>query len=118
MANLKLKDGIGQEQNYEDIKEVAIPKADGSGYEFYMERPTIYYTLLDPPTYDLSAEDTSIIALNVGEGAFLGKAYDKGNFSAGISAAVSGKTTKSIVSVKGTDVTGIGEGEKNILYSV
>ena len=116
MANLKLKDGIGQEQNYEDIKEVAIPKADGSGYEFYMERPTIYYTLLDPPTYDLSAEDTSIIALNAGEGAFLGKAYDKGNFSAGISAAVSGKTTKSIVSVKGTDVTGIGEGEKNILY--
>lgn len=116
MANLKLKDGIGQEQNYEDIKEVAIPKADGSGYEFYMERPTIYYTLLDPPTYDLSAEDTSFIALNDGEGAILGKAYDKGNFYAGISAAVSGKTTKSIVVVDGTDVTGIGEGEKKILY--
>lgn len=116
MANLKLKDGIGQEQNYEDIKEVAIPKADGSGYEFYMERPTIYYTLLDPPAYDLSAEDTSFIALNDGEGAILGKAYDKGNFYAGISAAVSGKTTKSIVVVDGTDVTGIGEGEKKILY--
>lgn len=98
-ANIELKDLYNEEQTYEDIGTVAVPKADGSGNEYYVKRPVINYTLLDPPTHEIvltKAQD--IFAWNAGDGTILG-VYDDGNFFGGAYDAVAGKTTQPILSI-------------------
>lgn len=118
MANIKLKDITGQEQTYEDIKEFSVPKAEGSGRAYYVERPVINYTLLDPPTHDLDTTNDTI-AINWGEGTFLGD-MDMGNFGAVLYPAVEGKTTKTIITVTlisgASGVTVDANGGARILY--
>lgn len=98
-TNIELKDLYNEEQTYEDIGTVAVPKADGSGNEYYVKRPVINYTLLDPPTHEVATTQVQdIFAWNAGDGTILGVS-DDGNFFGAAYAAVSGKTTKPIVSI-------------------
>lgn len=98
-TNIELKDLYNEEQTYEDIGTVAVPRSDGSGNEYYVKRPVINYTLLDPPTHEIvltQAQD--IFAWNAGDGTILGVS-DDGNFFGGAHAAVAGKTTQPILSI-------------------
>ena len=98
-TNVELKDLYNVEQTYENIGTVAVPKADGSGNEYYVKRPVINYTLLDPPTHEIATTQVQdIFAWNVGDGTISGVS-DDGNFFGAAYAAVSGKTTKPIVSI-------------------
>lgn len=98
-TNVELKDLYNVEQTYENIGTVAVPKADGSGNEYYVKRPVINYTLLDPPTHEIvPTQVQDIFAWNVGDGTISGVS-DDGNFFGAAYAAVSGKTTKPIVSI-------------------
>lgn len=98
-TNIELKDLYNEEQTYENIGTVAVPKADGSGNEYYVKRPVINYTLLDPPTHEIATTQVQdIFVWNVGDGTISGVS-DDGNFFGAAYAAVSGKTTKPIVSI-------------------
>ncbi len=118
MANIKLKDISGVERTYENVKEISVPRAEGSGREYYVERPIVNYTLVDPPTHDLDTTNTTI-AVNWGEGTFLGDA-DMGNFGAVLYPAVEGKTAKTIITVTlisgASGVTVDANGGAKILY--
>lgn len=106
--NIKLKDLYDEEQSYTDIGTIAVPKADGSGNEYYVKRPVINYTLLDPPTHDLT-ENGSIFTWNAGDGTFFGE-MDAGNFIGSNVAPVEGKTTKPLALLQiTTSVTGATE---------
>ncbi len=118
MANIKLKDISGVERTYENVKEISVPRAEGSGREYYVERPIVNYTLVDPPTHDLDTTNTTI-AVNWGEGTFLGDA-DMGNFGAVLYPAVESKTTKTIIAVTlisgASGITVDSNGGARILY--
>jgi len=104
--NIKLKDLYDEEQSYTDIGTIAVPKTDGSGNTYYVQRPLINYTLQDPPTHELT---DGVFALNMGDGTFLGE-LDRGNFAGAVSGPVEGKTTKPIASIRiTTPVTGVTE---------
>lgn len=104
--NIKLKDLYDEEQSYTDIGTIAVPKTDGSGNTYYVQRPLINYTLQDPPTHELT---DGVFALNMGDGTFLGE-LDRGNFAGAVSGPVDGKTTKPIASIRiTTPVTGVTE---------
>lgn len=95
-TNIELKDLYNEEQTYEDIGTVSVPKADGSGSEFYVKRPVINYALLDPPTHKLSVAsgEVDVIAWNIGDGLlFDDVAIDRGNFFAVAYGPREGKTT-------------------------
>lgn len=47
MADIKLKDLYGDEQTYEGVTELSVPKADGSGRTWYMERTSEDFVLQD-----------------------------------------------------------------------
>ena len=92
--NVKLKDLYSAEQTYNGINTVAIPKADGSGNAYYVQRPTINYTLIDPPSHEIVVDGVdSVFVLNAGDG------DDLGNIFGNAYGAVSGKTTKPIVAI-------------------
>ena len=92
--NIKLKDLYAAEQTYNGINTVAIPKADGSGNAYYVQRPTINYTLIDPPSHEIVVDGVdSVFVLNAGDG------DDLGNIFGNAYGAVSGKTTKPIVAI-------------------
>ncbi len=96
-TNIELKDLYNEEQTYEDIGTVSVPKADGSGSEFYVKRPTINYTLLDPPTHELAVAsgEVNVIAWNIGDGLlFDDVAVDRGNLFAVAWGPKESKTTK------------------------
>lgn len=119
-TNVELKDLYNVEQTYENIGTVAVPKADGSGNEYYVKRPVINYTLLDPPTHEIvPTQAQDVFAWNVGDGTISGVS-DDGNFFGAAYAAVSGKTTKPIVSIVTwkhlTGVTVNPAGRAHIIY--
>lgn len=98
--NIKLKDLYNEEQNYTNIGTIAVPKADGSGDTYYVQRPIINYTLQDPPTRELTDADEGAFAWNFGDGTvFEG---DLGNFLGTVGASVAGKTTRPIVTISVT----------------
>lgn len=47
MADIKLKDLYGDEQSYEGVSELSLPKADDSGRAWYVERPSESFVLQD-----------------------------------------------------------------------
>lgn len=95
--NIKLKDLYNEEQSYTDIGTIAVPKADGSGDTYYVQRPIINYTLQDPPTRELTDADADVFAWNAGDGTvFEG---DLGNFIGSVKASAAGKTTRPIVDI-------------------
>lgn len=96
-TDIKLKDLYNEEQTYDNIGTVSVPKADGSGSEFYVKRPTISYTLLDPPTHELAASSgaTEIVAWNIGDGLLFDDVeLDRGNLFALCYGPRENKTTK------------------------
>lgn len=95
--NIKLKDLYNEEQSYTDIGTIAVPKADGSGDTYYVQRPIINYTLQDPPTRELTDADADIFAWNAGDGSVL--VGDAGNFLGSVTASTAGKTTHPIVTI-------------------
>ena len=96
-TDIKLKDLFGQTQTEQDISTVSVPKADGTGREFYVKRPVIYYRLVASPPYAPQEGDSIIIYWNLGDG---GLDYaDEGNSLGRCHEAVEGKTTKPIVRV-------------------
>lgn len=95
--NIKLKDLYNEEQSYTDIGTIAVPKADGSGDTYYVQRPIVNYTLQDPPTHELTDADADVFAWNAGDGTvFEG---DLGNFLGSVKASAAGKTTRPIVDI-------------------
>ena len=101
-TNIKLKDLYDEEQTYDNIGTVSVPKADGSGSEFYVKRPVINYALLDPPTHELTiaSGNTEVVAWNIGDGLLFDDVEnDKGNFLAVVYSPREGKTTKPFVSM-------------------
>lgn len=97
-TDIKLKDLFGQTQTEQDISTVSVPKADGTGREFYVKRPVIYYKLVASPPYAPQEGDNTIIFWNLGDGGF-GTDPDIGNCMGGYHEAVEGKTTKPIISI-------------------
>ena len=97
-TDIKLKDLFGQTQTEQDISTVSVPKADGTGREFYVKRPVIYYRLVASPPYAPQEGDNTIIFWNLGDGGF-GTDPDIGNCMGGYHEAVEGKTTKPIISI-------------------
>lgn len=98
-TNIELKDLYSEEQTYEDIGTVAVPKADDSGNEYYVKRPVINYTLLDPPTHEIApTQAQDIFAWNAGDGTLLG-VLDGGNLFGAAYASAAGKTTQPIISI-------------------
>ena len=97
-TDIKLKDLFGQTQTEQDISTVSVPKADGTGREFYVKRPVIYYRLVASPPYAPQEGDNTIIFWNLGDGGF-GTEPDIGNCMGGYHEAVEGKTTKPIISI-------------------
>lgn len=98
--NIKLKDLYNEEQSFTDIGTIAVPKTDGSGDAYYVQRPIINYTLQDPPTRELTDADEGAFAWNFGDGTvFEG---DLGNFLGTVGASVAGKTTRPIVTISVT----------------
>lgn len=95
--NIKLKDLYNEEQSYTDIGTIAVPKADGSGNTYYVQRPLINYTLQDPPTHELTDADADVFAWNAGDGTVL--VGDVGNFLGSVTASAAGKTTHPIVTI-------------------
>ena len=97
-TDIKLKDLFGQTQTEQDISTVSVPKADGTGREFFVKRPVIYYKLVASPPYAPQEGDNTIIFWNLGDGGF-GTEADNGNCLGGYHEAVEGKTTKPIISI-------------------
>lgn len=97
-TDIKLKDLFGQTQTEQDISTISVPKADGTGREFYVKRPVIYYRLVASPPYAPQEGDNTIIFWNLGDGGF-GTEPDIGNCMGGYHEAVEGKTTKPIISI-------------------
>ena len=95
--NIKLKDLYNEEQSYTDIGTIAVPKTDGSGNTYYVQRPLINYTLQDPPTHELTDADADVFAWNAGDGTVL--VGDVGNFLGSVTASAAGKTTHPIVTI-------------------
>ena len=95
--NIKLKDLYDEEQSYTDIGTIAVPKTDGSGDTYYVQRPIINYTLQDPPTHELTDADAGVFAWNAGDGTVL--VGDAGNFLGSVVASATGKTTRPIVTI-------------------
>lgn len=95
--NINLKDLYDEEQSYTDIGTIAVPKADGSGDTYYVQRPIINYTLQDPPTRELTDADADVFAWNAGDGTVL--VGDVGNFLGSVTASAAGKTTHPIVTI-------------------
>lgn len=96
-TDIKLKDLFGQTQTEQDISTVSVPKADGTGREFYVKRPVIYYRLVASPPYAPQEGDSIIIYWNLGDGGL--DHADIGNSLGRYHEAVDGKTTKPIVRV-------------------
>ena len=105
--NIKLKDLYNEEQSFADIGTIAVPKTDGSGNTYYVQRPLINYTLQDPPTHELT---DGVFALNMGDGTFFGES-DPGNFVGSVAGPTEGKNTKpiAIIRIIKTPVTGVTE---------
>lgn len=100
-TDIKLKDLFGQTQTEQDISTVSVPKADGTGREFYVKRPVIYYKLVASPPYAPEGEEGTIIFWNIGDGAVFGDAeIDRGNAIGAVNAGEKGKTTKPIVVIQ------------------
>lgn len=95
--NIKLKDLYNEEQSFTDIGTIAVPKTDGSGDTYYVQRPIINYTLQDPPTHELTDADAGVFAWNAGDGTVL--VGDVGNFLGSVEASAAGKTTRPIVTI-------------------
>lgn len=100
-TDLKLKDLFGQTQTEQDISTVSVPKADGTGREFYVKRPVIYYNLVASPPYAPESTEDIDIFWNVGDGPLWGDVpNDMGNCSGGVHAPIAGKTTKPIIYIQ------------------
>lgn len=97
--NIKLKDLYDEEQSYTDIGTIAVPKTDGSGNTYYVQRPLINYTLQDPPTHELTDADAGMFTWNAGDGTLVAPSdvADVGNVIGMVYAAKEGKTTKPLV---------------------
>lgn len=95
--SIKLKDLYDEEQSYTDIGTIAVPKTDGSGDTYYVQRPIINYILQDPPTHELTDADAGVFAWNAGDGTVL--VGDVGNFLGSVEASAAGKTTRPIVTI-------------------
>lgn len=99
-TDIKLKDLFGQTQTEQDISTVSVPKADGTGREYYVKRPVIYYNLVEKPPYALDGEKDVFIFWNIGDGSLFGDAaIDTGNCLGVSYAPVAGKTTKPVVRI-------------------
>lgn len=100
-TDLELKNLFGQKQTEQDISTVSVPKADGTGREFYVKRPVIYYNLVASPPYAPESTEDIPIFWNVGDGPLWGDVpNDKGNCSGGVHAPIAGKTTKPIIYIQ------------------
>ena len=100
-TDIKLKDLFGQTQTEQDISTVSVPKADGTGREFYVKRPVIYYRLVASPPYAPESTEDTLICWNIGDGALLGDVpIDTGNCGGVVHAPIAGKTTKPIVVIQ------------------
>lgn len=100
-TDIKLKDLFGQTQTEQDISTISVPKADGTGREFYVKRPVIYYKLVASPPYAPEGKEDTIIFWNIGDGALLGDVpIDTGNCGGVVHAPIAGKTTKPIVVIQ------------------
>lgn len=100
-ADIKLKDLFGQTQTEQDISTVSVPKADGTGREYYVKRPVIYYNLVEKPPYAPEGEEDVSIFWNVGDGYLFDEAtIDIGNCAGESYAPVSGKTTKPFIYIQ------------------
>lgn len=100
-TDIKLKDLFGQTQTEQDISTVSVPKADGTGREFYVKRPVIYYKLVASPPYAPESTEDTLICWNIGDGALLGDVpIDTGNCGGVVHAPIAGKTTKPIVVIQ------------------
>lgn len=119
--NIKLKDLYDEEQSYTDIGTIAVPKTDGSGNTYYVQRPLINYTLQDPPTHELTDADAGIFTWNAGDGTLIAPSgvADAGNVIGMVYASKEGKTTKPIVRLEvSKNLTGIetGGNSATLLY--
>ena len=100
-TDIKLKDLFGQTQTEQDISTVSVPKADGTGREFYVKRPVIYYNLVASPPYAPESTKDTLIFWNMGDGDLLGDVpIDIGNCGGVVHASIVGKTTKPIVLIQ------------------
>lgn len=115
--NIKLKDLYDEEQSYTDIGTIAVPKTDGSGNTYYVQRPLINYTLQDPPTHELTDADAGMFTWNAGDGTLVAPSgvADAGNVVGMVYAAKEGKTTKPIVRLEvSKNLTGIETGGNSV----
>ena len=100
-TDIKLKDLFGQTQTEQDISTVSVPKADGTGREFYVKRPVIYYNLVAYPPYAPESTEDIPISWNVGDGPLWGDVpNDRGNCAGKVYAPIAGKTTKPIIYIQ------------------
>lgn len=100
-TDIKLKDLFGQTQTEQDISTVSVPKADGTGREFYVKRPVIYYNLVASPPYAPESTEDILIFLNLGDGPLWGDVpNDRGNCGGEVYAPIAGKTTKPIIYIQ------------------
>ena len=100
-TDIKLKDLFGQTQTEQDIGTVSVPKADGTGREFYVKRPVIYYNLVASPPYAPESTEHIFIFWNVGDGPLWGDVTnDRGNCAGEVYAPIAGKTTKPIIYIQ------------------
>ena len=100
-TDIKLKDLFGQTQTEQDINTISVPKADGTGREFYVKRPVIYYNLVASPPYAPENTERTIIFWNVGDGPLWGDVQiDRGNCAGEALAPIAGKTTKPIIYIQ------------------
>lgn len=100
-ADIKLKDLFGQTQTEQDISTVSVPKADGTGREFYVKRPVIYYNLVASPPYAPESTEHILIFWNLGDGPLWGDVpNDRGNCAGEVYAPIAGKTTKPIIYIQ------------------
>lgn len=100
-TDIKLKDLFGQTQTEQDISTVSVPKADGTGREFYVKRPVIYYNLVASPPYASESTEDIPIFWNIGDGGLLDDVpIDTGNCLGVSYAPIAGKTTKSIIVIR------------------
>lgn len=115
--NIKLKDLYDEEQSYTDIGTISVPKTDGSGNTYYVQRPLINYTLQDPPTHELTDADAGMFTWNAGDGTLVAPSgvADDGNVVGMVYAAKEGKTTKPIVRLAvSKNLTGIETGGNSV----
>lgn len=98
-TDIRLKDLYDKEQSYTDIGTIAVPKTDGSGNTYYVQRPLINYILQDPPTHELTDADAGMFTWNAGDGTLIAPSgvADDGNVIGMVYAAKEGKTTKPLV---------------------